>query len=50
MSRAISVVMEVVNSGYKNAVIVSNGNLISLLLKQFDNRIGFREWESLSNP
>ncbi|MCA0757877.1 histidine phosphatase family protein [Paenibacillus sp. N4] len=50
MGRAISVVMEVLNSEYKNIVFVSHGNLISLLLKHFDDRIGFKEWESLSNP
>jgi 2,3-bisphosphoglycerate-dependent phosphoglycerate mutase len=50
MSRAISVVMEVLNSENKNIVLVSHGNLISLLLKHFDGRIGLKEWESLSNP
>ncbi|MDF2815173.1 MAG: histidine phosphatase family protein [Paenibacillus sp.] len=50
MSRAISVVIEVLNSENKNIVLVSHGNLISLLLKHFDDRIGFKEWESLSNP
>lgn len=50
MSRAISVVMEALNGENKNIVLVSHGNLISLLLKHFDDRIGFGEWESLSNP
>jgi len=50
MSRAISVVTEVLNSEHKNVVLVSHGNLISLLLKHFDDRIGFMEWKSLSNP
>ncbi|OMF28690.1 histidine phosphatase family protein [Paenibacillus sp. FSL H8-0548] len=50
MSRAISVVMEVLNGEDKNIVFVSHGNLISLLLMHFDDRIGFKEWESLSNP
>lgn len=50
MNRAISVVMEVLNSGHKNVVIVSHGNLISLLLKHFDEQIGFDEWEAMSNP
>lgn len=50
MSRAISVVMEVLNGENKNIVLVSHGNLISLLLKHFDDQIGFGEWESLSNP
>jgi len=50
MSRAIGVVTGVLNSEKQNIVFVSHGNLISLLLKHFDNRYGFKEWESLSNP
>ncbi|WP_336788864.1 histidine phosphatase family protein [Paenibacillus sp. MMO-177] len=50
MSRAASVVSEALNSGRNNMVVVSHGNLISLLLKHFDNRIGFKEWEAMSNP
>ena len=50
MSRAVSVVKEVVSGGYRNAVVVSHGNLISLLLKHYDSRIGYEEWEALSNP
>lgn len=48
--RAISAVMEALNSGSQNMVLVSHGNLISLLLKHFDNRIGFKDWEAMSNP
>jgi 2,3-bisphosphoglycerate-dependent phosphoglycerate mutase len=50
MGRAISVVMEALNHENNNIIVVSHGNLISLLLKHFDNRIGFKEWEALSNP
>lgn len=50
MKRASSVIAEALESGYNNVVIVSHGNLISLLLKHFDDRFGFKEWESLSNP
>lgn len=50
MSRANSVIMDVLNGENKNIVLVSHGNLISLLLKYFDDRIGFKEWESLTNP
>ncbi|MGO4109639.1 histidine phosphatase family protein [Paenibacillus sp. YAF4_2] len=50
MSRAISVVREALIRENKNIIVVSHGNLISLLLKYFDNRIGFEEWEALSNP
>ncbi|MGG4393140.1 histidine phosphatase family protein [Paenibacillus thiaminolyticus] len=50
MKRASRVIAEALESGYNNVVIVSHGNLISLLLKHFDDRFGFKEWESLSNP
>ncbi|WP_442603149.1 histidine phosphatase family protein [Paenibacillus sp. KN14-4R] len=50
MARAISVVDEILSSRAQNTVIVSHGNLISLLLKHFDKRMGFKEWEALSNP
>ncbi|MFD0620521.1 histidine phosphatase family protein [Paenibacillus sp. GCM10027629] len=48
--RAVQVVMDVLDQPCKNAVIVSHGNLISLLLKHFDDRYGFFEWQALSNP
>jgi len=50
MHRAVQVVMEVLAHPSENAVIVSHGNLISLLLKHFDDRYGFFEWQALSNP
>ncbi|WP_257348710.1 histidine phosphatase family protein [Pseudalkalibacillus decolorationis] len=50
ISRAVTVVNDILNHTYENSVIVSHGNLISLLLKHFDNSIGFKEWEALSNP
>ncbi|MCR2807080.1 histidine phosphatase family protein [Paenibacillus soyae] len=50
MDRAVGVVEKALNSGHRNVVLVSHGNLISLLLKHYDNRIGFREWEALTNP
>ncbi|MBP1994019.1 histidine phosphatase family protein [Paenibacillus eucommiae] len=50
MKRAAAVVSEVREGGSSNAVIVTHGNLMSLLLKHFDSRIGFKEWEALSNP
>ncbi|WP_419873284.1 histidine phosphatase family protein [Candidatus Pristimantibacillus sp. PTI5] len=50
MNRALSVIKDIRESGLKNVVIVTHGNLMSLLLKYFDNNIGFAEWEDLSNP
>jgi len=50
MKRAVQAVEDILNQGCRNAVLVSHGNLISLLLKYFDHRIGFKEWEALTNP
>lgn len=50
MSRAIAVVEDLLGGDARNIVIVSHGNLISLLLKYYDDSIGFKEWETLSNP
>lgn len=50
MSRVSSVITEVLNGASQHTVVVSHGNLISLLLKHFDDQIGFKEWEALTNP
>ncbi|MFD2369162.1 histidine phosphatase family protein [Brevibacillus sp. GCM10020057] len=50
MKRAVAVVEDVLCRECRCAVIVSHGNLLSLLLKYFDDRIGFAEWEALTNP
>lgn len=33
-----------------NVILVSHGNLLSLMLKRFDQTIGFDEWKNLNNP
>ena len=48
MERVTSVIHDI-NPG-ESVVIVSHGNLISLLLKSFDYSVGFNEWMQLSNP
>jgi len=50
MHRVLSVVQDVKNSGFNNVVLVTHGNLMSLLLKHYDNEFGYGEWEALSNP
>jgi len=50
MNRALDVIKDVKNSGFNNVVIVTHGNLMSLLLKYYDHSFGFEEWKSLSNP
>ncbi|WP_277674005.1 histidine phosphatase family protein [Piscibacillus halophilus] len=34
----------------KTTIIVSHGNLLTLMLKHFDRRYGFQDWKNISNP
>lgn len=45
-ARAVEVIKEVPN----HSILVTHGNLMSLVLKHFDDAYGFHEWKSLSNP
>ncbi len=45
-NRAVNVVNETPN----NCILVTHGNLMSLILRNFDDSIGFQEWQALSNP
>lgn len=48
--RILSVVRDVRESGLNTVAIVTHGNLMSLLLRHYDDRYGFEAWASLSNP
>ncbi|SET36331.1 2,3-bisphosphoglycerate-dependent phosphoglycerate mutase [Salinibacillus kushneri] len=50
MNRSMEVVKDVLNRDEKNTVIITHGNLMALLLKNFDSGFGFEEWKSLTNP
>ncbi|RTE07203.1 histidine phosphatase family protein [Paenibacillus whitsoniae] len=50
MQRIRSVVDELRTADHKCIAAVTHGNLMSLLLKHVDNRFGFEQWQSLSNP
>lgn len=50
MNRIVEIVEKVFKSNNKNTIIVTHGNLMSLLLKHFNNDFGFDDWKSLSNP
>lgn len=50
MNRIVNVVEEVLESGAEETVIVSHGNLISLLLKHYNPNFNFECWGNLSNP
>ncbi|NEW04649.1 histidine phosphatase family protein [Paenibacillus sp. SYP-B3998] len=49
-NRILAVIRDLKNSGLNNVVLVTHGNLMSLLLKHYDNRYGFEAWEALTNP
>ncbi|PEF36898.1 histidine phosphatase family protein [Bacillus sp. AFS094228] len=50
MNRIVNVVEEVFKSGTENTVIVSHGNIISLLLMNYNSDFDFECWRNLSNP
>ncbi|MFD4704056.1 histidine phosphatase family protein [Gottfriedia sp. NPDC058432] len=49
-NRAISVIDEIIKSEKKSTIVVTHGNLMSLILKQFNEEFGFENWKKLSNP
>ncbi|GAA0451901.1 histidine phosphatase family protein [Alkalibacillus silvisoli] len=50
LERAMKVISDVKLSSHKATILVSHGNLISLILNHFDQTFGFEEWERLTNP
>ena len=50
MQRAVAVVRECVLHCADITLLVTHGNLMTLLLKHFDPQIGFVEWQRLTNP
>lgn len=42
--------IELVKAAPNQSILVTHGNLMSLLLKHYDDSFGFAEWKSLSNP
>jgi 2,3-bisphosphoglycerate-dependent phosphoglycerate mutase len=50
MLRASAAVDEVLRGGAQAPVIVTHGNLMTLLLRRYDRRIGYSEWRNLTNP
>ncbi|WDL96445.1 histidine phosphatase family protein [Alicyclobacillus sp. ALC3] len=50
MNRAIQVVNEVLAGSHHDVVIVTHGNLMTLMLRHFDERFGIEAWAALTNP
>lgn len=48
--RAISLIEDVLKLNYTTILLVTHGNLLTLILKHFDRTIGFNEWRALTNP
>jgi 2,3-bisphosphoglycerate-dependent phosphoglycerate mutase len=49
-ARGMAAIEQIISDGREPTVVVSHGNLISLLLHAFDGRRGFETWEALTNP
>ncbi len=50
MDRVESLITELKVDPENNIILVTHGNLMTLLLKYFDDTYGFEEWKKLSNP
>lgn len=50
MDRIVQAVNELVRSDAESSVIVTHGNIMSLLLNFYNKSFGFDEWQQLSNP
>ncbi|WP_280771601.1 histidine phosphatase family protein [Salipaludibacillus daqingensis] len=48
--RIMEVIENVFNSDFESTTIVTHGNLMSLLLNNYNQEFGFDEWSKLSNP
>jgi 2,3-bisphosphoglycerate-dependent phosphoglycerate mutase len=49
-ARAAAAVAAALASGARTPLIVTHGNLMTLLLQRFDHQYGFAQWQALSNP
>ncbi|MEY8350729.1 histidine phosphatase family protein [Bacillus cereus] len=50
MNRATSLIQAILQQEQQVTLLVTHGNLLTLILKYFDDQIGFKEWQNLSNP
>ena len=50
MRRIVSVVDELQQHSAETTLLATHGNIMALLLKYFDDAVGFTEWQKLTNP
>lgn len=48
--RANQVIKDVFNTEESHVMLVTHGNLLALILKQYDEKFGFDQWKELRNP
>ena len=48
--RAISLIQDILKLEHDTTLLVTHGNLLTLILRHFDPSIGFHEWKTLTNP
>lgn len=49
-ARVTAAVEDTLRGDARTIAVVTHGNLLALLLKQFDDAIGFEHWRKLTNP
>ena len=50
MARGRAVIDELFDDQANTAAVFTHGNLLTLLVRSFDQQIGFEFWEALNNP
>jgi len=50
MQRVVAAVEEIRTHVARVTAVVTHGKLLTLLLKHFDPRVGFADWQALTNP
>lgn len=48
--RIVNVVEEALKNEHENILMATHGNLMSLLIKFFNQDFGFEQWQNLTNP
>ncbi|WP_224752796.1 hypothetical protein [Metabacillus arenae] len=47
MNRIVNVIEEILKSEFEHTIVVTHGNLLSLLVIKFNKDFGFEDWKNL---
>lgn len=50
MQRGLAALADINQHAAETTVVVTHGNLMTLILKAFDDAVGFAAWQNLTNP